>query len=151
MKKKAIFVILLYCLIIGVSGCNFAKTDSIDNSTYDDIMYVASIPQAFICLNNTYVQIESSEPIILNCMVGYLINENELEYWKSIDKNNGLVYALDIGNAIFRKTDINDNKLKNRFELYAYDETFLCLAIKDCANNFIFYHKQCGINNSKLN
>lgn len=74
-------------------------------------------------------------------MIGYLINENELDFWKNIDNNSDIVYALDTGNAIYRYTCENENNINNRFELYAQDEVYDCLAIKKCSNNFILYYK----------
>ncbi len=135
----------------GITGCNNTKPDSIVDSNYDDgksvddeMMYVACIPHEFICLGNTYVKVESSELKSFEHMIGYLINQNELDYWKSIDTDNDFIYALDISNGIFRKTYEGEEKLKDRYELYAQNETHDWLAIKNYTNDFIFFHKEEG-------
>lgn len=42
---------------------------------------------------------------------------------------------------LYRYTCENENNINNRFELYAQDEVYDCLAIKKCSNNFILYYK----------
>ena len=108
----------------------------------DEMMYVGDIPQQFICLGNTYVEVENSELMPCDYMIGYLVNENELDYWQDFDKNNELIYALDTNNGVFRKTYEGEENLKNRYELYAQSEAYAYLAIKGFTNDFIFYQKQ---------
>ncbi len=78
-------------------------------------------------------------------LIGYLINENELDYWKNIDKNDDLIYAFDPSIMVYRKIYEGQENLKNRYELYAPRETYDYLAICDITNDLVFYQKQVGI------
>lgn len=116
-----------------------------DSGLDDEKLFVGDIPQQFICLGNTYVEIEKNDSIAFDCMIGYLINENELDYWKDLDKNDNLIYAFDTSNGIFRKIYEGQENLKNRYELYAKKGTYDYLAIGSLTNDFVFYQKQNGI------
>ena len=95
----------------------------------DETMPVAIIPQEFTCFGESYISNnEEIETLIFGTMIGYLVNENELDFWKNDDNNNNLVYALDQSNGVFRHT--YESNLGNRFELYSQDEKYDCLAIK---------------------
>lgn len=121
--------------------------DSNSGNLNDETMLVASIPNEFMCFGEIYTtNHEEIEELKFGNMIGYLINENELDFWENIDNNSDIVYALDIGNAIYRYTYENENNINNRFELYAQDEAYDCLAVKCSSNNdkLMLYYRQGG-------
>jgi hypothetical protein len=145
--------LLSICVLFNIfffTSCGSKRLFESDSHEYynssnlnNDTMLVTSIPNEFVCFGNIYtINHEEVESLKFKKMIGYLINEKELDYWKNVDNNKDIVYALDMGNGIYRYTYEND--MNNRFELYAQDEAYDCLAIKSPSNNdkLMLYNRQ---------
>ncbi len=136
-----LFISMIFLFSACTSNTNSKYSSSIGDRLDDKPMLVASIPQEFMCFGKIYIDNnEEIETLGSGTMIGYLVNENELDFWKSKDNNNNLVYAT--GNDVFRKTDEGQENLKDRYELYSLDETYDCLAIKEYTGKFKLYSKQ---------
>lgn len=154
---KSLLSICFLCSILIFTSCSskqlFNSDSPIDSSNGidssdnldDETMFVASIPNEFICFGEIYTSNnEEIKTLTFGTMIGYLVNENELDFWKSKDNSNDLVYALATGNGMFRKTYEGEENLKDRYELYSQDETHDCLAIKGYTGDFKLFYRQGG-------
>lgn len=153
MKRKNNPKLLPFICLLSISlfldGCNQQqKEDSsgfIDDSENQDPPFLESaIPLEIECLGETYyVDRENEESF--DYMIGYLINENELDFWSSVDET-GMIYAIDKCNGVYRNAF--DDNLKNRFKLYAESSSlnYEFLAIEIDLNAFMVYSKIGGGN-----
>lgn len=59
-----------------------------------------------------------------NVLIGYFINEEDLEKWIAYDNNPELIYAIDEHNSLYRlENGIEKSRLENRFELYSINDS----------------------------
>lgn len=152
-NKSSIFTVLISSIFL-ISACTNYGNDNLlsDNSIHsssigdnfdDETLLVATIPTEFMCFDEIYItNNEEIDTLAFGTMIGYLVNESDLDFWKSKDNNDNLVYA--IGNGVYRKIYEGQENLKNRYELYSQNEAYECLAIKGYTGNFILYYRQGG-------
>ena len=116
-----------------------SNSDMNDDVSDDETMLIAEIPQEFIFLEKVYtISDDTIDTSSFVNMIGYLINEDDLTFWKSYDKNDNIMYAIDTCNGTYRHSF--ENNLENRYELYTKDDSYKCLAIKDSSNTFIIFY-----------
>ena len=144
MCKNKMSILIIICFMFFFTSCSFKSSNKNSVIEPDDkTMLVATIPQEFTCFGESYFSNnEEIETLTFGIMIGYLVNENELDFWKNNDNNNNLVYAFDQSNSVFRHT--YESNLGNRFELYSQDEKNDCLAIKNCTGSYKLYYRQGG-------
>ena len=145
MKKSKFRFLLSMSFLSGallLASCTSLPSlkDSKGETTSNDIMLAALIPYEFVCLGSKYIYTkEQLKTLESSKMVGYLVNENELDYWKKQDNNDEFIYALDMGNGTYRN---EAGVAINRFELYAQNETYDSLALETPTGNFMLYDRQ---------
>lgn len=116
-----------------------SNNDIDDGVSDDESMLIAAIPHEFTFLGKVYTMSDDTiDASSFVNMLGYLINEEDLTFWKNYDKSDNIMYAIDTSNATYRHTF--ESNLENRYELYTKDDTYNCLAIKDYSNNFIIFY-----------
>ena len=116
-----------------------SNNDINDDISDDETLLIESIPQEFVFLGEIYtIKRDAIDTSSFANMIGYLINEEDLTFWKTYDKNDDIMYAIDTGNGTYRHSF--ENNLKNRYELYTKDDSYDCLAIKDSSNTFIIFY-----------
>lgn len=131
---------LSYSITSGTNSSNDVVNTEDQNNMQDEIMWISAVPTQFVCFGKIYYETNQIEAIEFDLMIGYLINEDEIDYWQKIDENEDVVYALDPGNGVYRINE--ESYLINRFELFAKsDNNYDYLAIKNITNDFVIYKK----------
>lgn len=107
-KIFGIFAILTNCILI--TSC--VKSNAVADGPAPE----GSIPHNFVCWDKEYVFLKNA-PVISGAFnkIGWLINNKDLEKWKEIDKDENIVYALSMENAVERH--MFDENLIDRWEL----------------------------------
>ncbi len=100
--------------------------------------FIERVPESFFFNEFEYKFSLSSSTNDNKVKIGYLINEKDLNKWKSIDSSN-CVYAIDVHNTINRKTSISE--LVDRYELYLYMNDYNYLAVKISVGDFSIYER----------
>lgn len=57
-----------------------------------------------------------------NTFIGYFINEEDIDKWTLYDNDSTLIYVIDDGNGLLRKSS-GKEELINRFELYSFENS----------------------------
>ena len=111
MNKILIFPILI-ANSISLSFCSKSK-----NNGKSDIFYEGSYPNNFVCYDKEYVAANNESSYSGNFeQIGWLINNKDLDKWKDIDKDENIVYAVSMENAVERYSAVEI--LKDRWELF---------------------------------
>lgn len=148
MRKRTIICGLL-CILSVAAGCSPERVSSTDSSysslsTSEEIISSIStneeisstnqssnegvleiILQQDFYYNESHYIMKVGEKVIRDeshTFIGYFINEEDLEKWNLYDNNPSLVYVINVGNTLFRRS-IGNEELKNRFELYTFEDS----------------------------
>ena len=116
MNKILIFPILI-ANSISLSFCSKNNGKQDINNGKPDIFYEGSYPNNFVCYDKEYVKANNESSYSGDFeQIGWLINNKDLDKWKGIDKDENIVYAVSMENAVERYSV--DENLKDRWQLF---------------------------------
>ncbi len=125
-KSYLLFIILLLPTIVACS--NNSITDSgvnVSTTTLEDFSveegFIQAIFRQDFYLNDHYYVMNVGSSFTIDDkhkLIGYFVNEKDLEHWTIFDNDINLMYAIDENNNLIHN-DASD--FKNRFALYKTD------------------------------
>ena len=139
--KKVVLTILILLLIVSVAGCSNTPEHPVEYSSFQE---------KFKFDNAEYILIdEEIDRSSFTTLVGYLINAEDLEKWKSIDDDESLIYAIDEENSVYKYAYDENDPLKNRFELFSSEIYEDYLALYHDWDSFTIFKKVQNENNDE--
>ena len=125
--KKIAFLLILFVNIF-FSSCK-------NNNNYDK-EYSAALPGFVTYQEKDYYFTEKKLEYLGKTKIGWVINYEDYEKWRTMDNDDSLYYSVCNKNTIYRYS--LDPLLKNRFELYKIEGRDDYLAIGD--NKMYYYY-----------
>ena len=137
MNRIICFVVLLTsCISVTFCSKNNKNNKNIEEGD-EDVFFYGAIPGKFTCFQKEYSLENRTDTLSIGKEIGWLINEEDLNKWKTIDDNDEFVYAIDMFNGVIRNDA--DPNLKNRYELYKHPDDSNGWVVKDNGGWFLIY------------
>lgn len=139
-------LLIFFVTLLSVSFINACSNEenivvSSSNINTSDLYIIISLPLEFE-LDGIIYQAESGGTIPFSEdyeLIGYFVNECDLEYWMEYDNNPSLKYVVDENNSLINR--LFDEDLFDRFGLYSIDIEG-CIGLK--CDSFMFYIYKSG-------
>ncbi len=127
--KKLVYLLYVLLLLPTIVSCSNNKVSSsgdnisittIEDASNIDVYLKAIVRQDFYLDNNHYIMNTESNLVIEDNyeLIGYFVNEEDLNYWKTYDNNIDLKYAVDDSNNLVHNGTV---EFKDRFAIYSID------------------------------
>lgn len=117
---KILNYFILCAVSLSITFCSkndYQEQDIKNDYQKQDIFYEGSYPNNFVCYDKEYVVANNESSYSGNFeQIGWLINNKDLDKWKDIDKDENIVYAVSMENAVERYSV--DENLKDRWQLF---------------------------------